>query len=143
LAEVDQRAHSAPALPPSGPQNHPSVAAEQGDGSTQALDFDSIQKLADADRVGTPQVGPDPEALWQRGAAAWEAQDWDEALRCYHQVVELQPGRTEAARAVADIYYGLGQVDEAEQWYQRVLQDWPDDSYSRQALAQIAAYRRS
>ncbi|MDX9720089.1 MAG: tetratricopeptide repeat protein [Myxococcota bacterium] len=79
---------------------------------------------------------------WRAGQEAWAAQDWDRALHHLQQVVQGDPQRTEAVKALADIYYGLGQVEEAERYYHLVLQAWPDNEYSRGALAQIEAYRR-
>ncbi len=99
----------------------------------------------DAQWSSAPEAlaAPASNALDEAARSAWEQQDWDQALYYYGEIFRSDPQRTDACRALADIHYGLGNLDEAERYYRLVLVSWPDDTYAQNALEQIAYYRNT
>jgi len=125
-------------LPPfSSPVDQLPFAATVAGESTQAVAIGNMESILSADE----ERGKELDRHWTAGAAAWQRQDWDEALEHYNAVIRLDPSATDARKAVGDIHYGLGNLNEAETYYQQVLAERPNDEYTQRALEQIKLYR--
>lgn len=121
--------------PPFGGADQLPFAATVAGESTQALNIDQVESLLSED------LGSELDQHWNAGAAAWQRQDWDDALAHYNAVLRIDPTATDARKAVGDIHYGLGNLDEAEVYYTQVLAERPEDEYTQKALEQIKLYR--
>lgn len=127
LVSDTREAPSAPALAPTPPPMIPEAPAEAPLPSASP---------------GLPR-DEQIEHHWNSANQAWYDQRWLEALEHYRRVTLLDANHAEAYRAVADIHYGLNELNEAEMYYQRVLKIWPGDEYVLQVLEKIKNYQQS
>ena len=58
-------------------------------------------------------------ALYERGRAAMQAEDWYSATEALIECLRLSPAHADATAALADCYYELGEFDEALVWVRR------------------------
>jgi tetratricopeptide (TPR) repeat protein len=60
-----------------------------------------------------------PESYYNQGRAALGAEDWYTAAEAFIEALRLNPAHSEAAAALAECYYELGEFDEALVWVRK------------------------
>ena len=60
-------------------------------------------------------------ALYQKGKTAMAAEDWYSAAESLIECLRLNPAHAEAAEALADCYYELGEFDQTLVWVRRAI----------------------
>ncbi len=98
---------------------------------------DSEQVLA----LFLEQHPQDPFGLKIQCEIAWEAQAWDEAERCYDNLLTLHPNRVEAWNNLGHIALARGRFDEAEERFKTYRYLAPDQANPHHSLASLAAIR--
>ncbi len=87
------------------------------------------------------QQPQDPFGLRVRCEAAWEAQAWDDAERCYDGLLALHPNRVEAWNNLGHIALARGRFDEAQERFRTYLYLAPDQANPHYSLAVLATIR--
>ncbi len=100
-------------------------------------DGDSVKILADF----LEQHPQDPFALRLRCRLAWEAQAWDDAVRCYDNLLALHPNRVEAWNNLGYIALARGRFDEAEERFKTYRYLAPDQANPHHSLAALLTIR--
>ncbi len=83
----------------------------------------------------------DPFGLRVRCDVAWKTQAWDEAERCYHNLLALHPNRVEARNNLGYIALARGHFDEAEERFRTYRYLAPDQANPHHSLAVLATIR--
>lgn len=102
------------------------------------------RREADSERVLAlflEQHPQDPFGLRVRCEVAWEAQAWDQAERCYDNLLALHPNRVEAWNNLGHIALARGRFDEAEERFKTYRYLAPDQANPHHSLASLAAIR--
>ncbi len=87
------------------------------------------------------QYPNDPFGLRVKCAVAWKTQAWDEAERCYHNLLALHPNRVEARNNLGHIALARGRFDEAEERLRTYRYLAPDQANPHHSLAVLATIR--
>ena len=128
------------------------TSLEQILGITEASiypDFDGFARLSAHDK---PYIEPDPIGFWVRGIYAHQANDLDDAIEYYTEVIQLAP---EASSIITAAYHQRGNahiekrvVDSAIKDYNRVIEDYsksielnPSDYRAYENLAEAYCQR--
>ena len=78
------------------------------------------------------------EAWYQRGSAWFQLDDFPQAIRDFHQAMELNPYQFVAAAAMGDAYLRLGNPVSALEAFRRALRSNPDLHWVRDRVTQLA-----
>lgn len=81
-------------------------------------------------------------ALNLAGAAHSRLENYQEAIACYQQALELHPGYVEALYNLAKAQQDLGALEDAAKSYERVLRLKPDLAWAHYNLGNIARARK-
>ncbi len=100
-------------------------------------DGDSEQVLA----AFLEQHPEDPFGLRVQCEVAWEAQAWDDAERCYDNLLALHPSRVEGWNNLGHIALARGRFDEAEERFRTYLYLAPDQANPHHSLSVLATIR--
>jgi tetratricopeptide (TPR) repeat protein len=68
------------------------------------------------------QSGRTPQTLYDSGRQAMTDEDWYSAAESFLECLKLNPAHREAARALAECYYELGEHDQALLWVRKARQ---------------------
>ncbi len=83
----------------------------------------------------------DPFGLRVRCRVAWQAQAWDEAERCYENLLALHPDRVEARNHLGYIAFSRGRFEEAEERFCTYRYLAPDQANPHHSLADLLTAR--
>ena len=83
----------------------------------------------------------DPFGLRARCEAAWQAQAWDDAQRCYDGLLALHPNRVEGWNNLGHIALARGRFEEAEERFKTYRYLAPDQANPHYSLAVLATIR--
>ncbi len=102
------------------------------------------QRVADAAATlerFTAEHPDDPFGLRVRCRVAWERQAWDEAERCYENLLALHPDRVEARNNLGYIAFARGRFEEAEERFLTYRYLAPDQANPHHSLAVLLTAR--
>ncbi len=83
----------------------------------------------------------DPFGLRVRCMVAWDHQAWDEAERCYENLLALHPDRVEARNNLGYIAFARGRFEEAEERFRTYRYLAPDQANPHHSLAVLLTTR--
>lgn len=92
------------------------------------LDFIASEVLLNSDGGSTEsRHQPKPEAVepFDQAEAAFRAEKWDEAVAGYQKALAADPGFTDAALYLGDVYFSQKQYGKAEPWFRKATQMEP------------------
>lgn len=81
----------------------------------------------------------DPYALSIRCNAAWAAEDWDRAERCFERLLDLHPNRALAQNLLGYIAMARGHFEQAEERFRTYRFIAPDQANPHDSLGQLLA----
>lgn len=77
-------------------------------------------------------------AQWSSGTTAYNARRYSEAVRCFSEIVRAEPKNLAAVLYLANSYYALGQQKAAANYYQWILNSYPNAPEAATAKASLA-----
>lgn len=108
------------------------------------LDFIASEVLLNADGGSTESVHqPKPDAVepFNQAEAAYRAQKWDEAIAGYQKALASDPGFTDAALYLGDVYFDRKQYSKAEPWFKKATEMEPRYARAWRFLADCQAHQ--
>lgn len=108
------------------------------------LDFIASEVLLNADGGSTESAHqPKPEAMeaFNQAEAAYQSQKWDQAIAGYQKALTADPGFTDAALYLGDVYFSQKQYSKAEPWFQKATQMEPRYARAWRFLADCQAHQ--
>ncbi len=133
------------------------ATAELMAAETWYYDFERERCIEETERLR--QRYPDLTRVWAmatlfQATSHWTSRRSEEAIPLFQEILDRPdwdaerddfPGlnlRAGAARGIAHRHEALGRLDEAEQWWNRVLEEWAGTDHARDAALELRRLRR-